>query len=157
VKPKTYDQLRCIWGIAHQLHIEPDDLRDQVAELFPATGGHLSQLTAEQAAQLINLLKQKAGQPVKPYRTGRQPRDQFRPFMSPGQCDKAFIIACEIKERELGTKSAEPEAWRLLDTLAERDGAKSFDTCNTRQAAHVIEALKAMKERLPTPPLTNHE
>jgi len=144
-KEKTYAQLRTIWGLAHQLNIEPDDLRHLVEEMFPDTQGHLSKLEIKQAGELIELLKKKAGQPIRPYRTGRQPRDENRPYMSMGQNEVAFHIACEIRELQ-PNKWHTP--WHLLDRLAMRDGADGYDRCNTRQAAHVIEALKAMKKRI---------
>jgi len=143
--PKTCKQLRHIWALAHEMGYEDEDLRARVLEIFPETGGHLSKLTYDQASQLISLFRERMGKPVHKHKFGRLKRDEHRPFMSPSQHNLAFRLASEICDLEPGKWIT---VYRLLDRLALRDGAESYDQCTTRQAAHVIEALKAMKERL---------
>lgn len=147
-KPKSYEQLKCIWALAHQMNLSPDDLRARVQELYPETEGHLSRLTTDQAAHIINIFKQKLGQPRKPYKFGRQPRDEPRPYMSPAQHNMAVSLAIEIEQKKTGKRYVIDEAWALLNRLARQNQAPKFDQCNTRQAAHVIEALKEIKNRL---------
>lgn len=151
--PKTYKQLQCIWGLAHKLDLTPERLREMTKEMFPETEGHLSRLTSDQAARMINLLKEKLGQPVSPYRFGRQDRGKPRPQMSPAQKDLAFHLAKEVvslqADHEIG--NYDYEIYVLLSDLARQNGVVRFDFCNTRQAAHIIEGLKAMKNRLKNP------
>jgi len=161
--PKSYDQLRCIWALAHELNLSSDQLREKVQELFPETKGHLSLLTADQAKKIIEILKQKTGQSeLKPalQKYGRQSRTEPRKFMSPAQTEFALALARQIikQKMKMGEFSGEDaiktkedfewESWHLLHKLARRNGLDGFDFANTRQAAQIIEALKAMKERL---------
>lgn len=158
----TIHQLRCIWALAHKLNYSPEVLRQKISEIYPEIGGHLSSLNTEQAGHIISILKQKlrqAGQPAL-IKYGRLPRNEPRPFMSPAQTEYALSLAREIirekirrgeftGEDEIKTKEdLERETWRLLHKLAWRIKLNAFDLANTRQAAQIIEALKAMKNRL---------
>jgi len=160
---KTYDQLKAIWALAHELNLSPEQLRTMVQEIYTETQGHLSSLTQDQATKIIEILKQKAGQSEPgpaPQKYGRLPRNEPRPYMSPAQSAFMFSLARQIIKKkmqqgeydgEYKIKNRDDFEWaikNLLHNISWKIGRVPYDEANTRQAAQIIEALKAMRERL---------
>lgn len=150
--PKTIDQLRCIWGLAKELDMSPDELHSLVKKVWPETGGHLSTLSSTEASEIIKLLKKRAGQEYTKYwqRKSKKKKNPSCLPMDPAQRDKAFLLAREITraqhrgEKE-GTETS--DAWELLHKLARNKDIQYFHRCNAKQSSEIIEALKSIRKR----------
>jgi len=131
---KRIKKLRLLWFLAHQCNISPDELHRYISEVYPETN-HLSLLNEDQLNQLIKWLREKKRRQV-----------VWSPFHTEAQERLAYTLAHEILLKK--NQNTDPNAQHLLDALSRRFGAESYEYTNTRQAAWVIEALKAMKKRL---------
>lgn len=150
--PKTVDQVRCIWGLAKELDLSPEELRSFVKKVWPETGGHISTLSSREATEIIKLLKKRAGQPFSKYWKikSKKKRNASCRAMDNQQRDKAYLIAREItRARHRGEKEGteSSDAWDLLHKLARHMDVQYFHRCTAKQASAIIEALKSIRKK----------